>query len=133
MTYNSKQLDQLEAVVVVLVVQLRLPVVALVQRLVACGVARVSGILIAHGQVVSSASDDGVDVAAQLAWADNGVGPLHRQRLAVHDEEAALGGSQANGGRKHKKRFGKHFDEDGTRGSSLCLSRRKNLMGSPVT
>lgn len=105
-TYDAKQLDQLKAVVVVLVVKLRLPVVALVQGLVTSSVLRVARIVVAHGHVVTSASDDGVDVGAELAGTDDGIGTLHCQRLAVHDEEAALGSNQGSSSGNNKKRSG---------------------------
>lgn len=108
-TYNTKRLDQLKGIVVVLVVQLWLPVVALVQSLVARGVLGIASIVIAHEHVVARASDNVVNMAAELAGAYNRVSTLHRQRAAVNDEETALGRSQGGSRRKNKKGLGNHF------------------------
>lgn len=113
--YGALELDHLELAVLVLVVQLGLPVVALVEDLVAGGLLGVDGGVLVHGELEGGAADDGVDVAGQAARLDDGVGALDGQGRAVDGEDLGLGGGHgSHGGRggddgllgRHGWRFG---------------------------
>ena len=113
--YGALELDHLELAVLVLVVQLGLPVVALVEDLVAGGLLGVDGGVLVHGELEGGAADDGVDVAGQAAGLDDGVGTLDSQGRAVDGEDLGLGGGHgSHGGRggddgflgRHGWRFG---------------------------
>ena len=72
-------------------VQLRLPVVAVVELLVARRVLRVRCGRRGHGLLEGGAADDGVDMGRHGALADDGIAALDGQRLAVDREDLAMG------------------------------------------
>lgn len=85
-TYDSEQLDQLKLSVSILVIELRLPIVALIQHLVATGGPGPSSVFVGHAEAEAGASDDGVDMRADLVGKYDGVGALRCQTAALHDE-----------------------------------------------
>lgn len=75
-------------------VQLRLPVVALVKRLVTRGSSGRPGQVVAQGLLEVGASHNGVDMSADLAWVHDGVASLDSERCTVDGKELALGGRE---------------------------------------
>lgn len=72
-------------------VQLWLPVVALIYLLVTRSVLSIYCRIEAHGLLESSSTDDSMDVCGNGPWADDGVASVNCQRLAVNCEDLAMG------------------------------------------
>lgn len=89
-TYDSEQLDTLELALLVLVIELGLPIVALVQHLVASGGIGVAGILVRHLEFEARSANDGVDMGAYFTREDDRVTSLGGEMAALNDEEATL-------------------------------------------
>jgi hypothetical protein len=66
------------------VVQLRYPVVAVVDGLVAGGFVGLVGIHWTHGATEGVTSGYAVYVVGSDTWLDDGIGPLYGERRAVH-------------------------------------------------
>lgn len=99
---DSKELDQLELAIPALVVELRLPVLALVHGHGACGLPGVSSIRVGCSEAEIGSSGNGVDVRADLAGEYDGIGSLNRERGTLHDEYATLGLNRRRKGDKHR-------------------------------
>lgn len=96
-THDSQELDQLKLAVTILVVQLRLPVLTLVNGERAGGLLRVPSILVGSGEAKVGATSHGVNVRADLARENDGIGSLHGKRSTLDDEDAAALGLSRGG------------------------------------
>lgn len=74
--YASLERNKLKLAVTSMMIQLRLPVVAVIEFLVACGVTRVWCFCRTHGLVEPSTTDDGVHMARVAPGTDNGIRSL---------------------------------------------------------
>lgn len=72
-------------------VQLWLPIVALIYLFVTCSVLRIFRCIQAHALLKGSSTDYGMNVCRYGPWADYRVATLDGQRLAVDCEDLAMG------------------------------------------
>jgi hypothetical protein len=85
--------DKLELAISSLMIQLRLPVVAVVEDLVASGSLCTYGDLIGLIELKGRTTDDGVNMGRDLAGKDNRIASLDGERSTV---DCKLGGGRAN-------------------------------------
>jgi hypothetical protein len=113
-THTSLEGDQFKGAVCTLVVELRLPVVAVVELLVTCRVLRVWCGRRGHGLLECSAPNNGVNMGRNDSRANDRIAALDCQWLAVDREELAMG--EADQGQAEHRKQGRVEGRHDTRG-----------------
>jgi hypothetical protein len=84
------EFDRLELTISSVMVELRLPVVALVKFLVTGSVLCIHCGGRGHGSLESSSAHNSVHMAGSNSWADNGIGSLDCQWITADGEELSI-------------------------------------------
>lgn len=113
-THASLELNRLDGTITALVVQLRLPVVAVIKDLIASGGASGPGLIIGQGELEIGATENSVHMGGDSARINDGIATLLGQGSAVDSEDLSLNSR------------GQGREEDGT----LCEDGRHDELAS---
>lgn len=111
-TYSALHLDELKLAIPALMVQLRLPVVALVEMLVARRGPGLAGLLVGQVEGKPRAANNGVHMGGDDAGEDDGIAAVEGQRRAVDREQLGDGAwRQGRGDGNGRLDTGRHHGE----------------------